>query len=374
MDFRPRMPLKVLIAPDKFKGTLTARAASRAMARGWRQARPYDQVKLLPITDGGDGFGEVMSQMMGAIAQRVSTCDAAHRPCKARWWWHSRSCTAIVETAEVIGLARLPVGRYHPFELDTQGLGRVIRAVQARGARRCLVGLGGSATNDAGFGLAHALGWKFTDVNERAIECWTDLTGVAGIRPPRTKVRFGELTVAVDVRNPLLGKRGATRVYGPQKGLKPSEFPLAEKCLERLTTVIERHQGKALAQIRGAGAAGGLGYGFAAFLGGRLESGFELFASEAGLAERLSDFDLVITGEGAMDRSTSMGKATGSIAAMCQRLGIPCIGLAGSIKRMTHKRLFTASAALTDLATVEEAKRDAAKCLQALARRVASQW
>ena len=368
------MPLKVLIAPDKFKGTLSARAAARAMARGWRQGRPHDEVEELPITDGGDGFGAVMSQLMGAVAQSISTCDAAHRPCKARWWWHARTGTAIIETAEVIGLAKLPAGRYHPFELDTRGLGRVIRAVHDRGARRCLVGLGGSATNDAGFGLAHALGWEFADINGRPIECWTNLTRVAGIRPPRAQIRFGELTVAVDVRNPLLGKHGATRVYGPQKGIVPSEFPVAEKCLQRLATVVEQHQGKALAQMRGAGAAGGLGYGFAAFLGGRLESGFELFASEAGLAERLSKFDLVVTGEGAMDRSTSMGKGTGSLAAMCQGAGIPCIGLAGAVKGTAQKRLFTLSAALTDMATLEEAKNHSAKWLQALARQVAAQW
>ncbi|HTL16575.1 MAG TPA: glycerate kinase [Patescibacteria group bacterium] len=368
------MPLKVLIAPDKFKGTLTAQAASGAMARGWRQARPQDKVELLPITDGGDGFGEMMSQLMGAVPQIVFTCDAAHRPCKARWWWHSRSRTAIIETAEVIGLAKLPVGRYHPFELDTCGLGRVIRAVRKRGACRCLVGLGGSATNDAGFGMARALGWKFADAGGRPIECWTDLPRVTEIRQPPSQIRFGELIVAVDVRNPLLGKRGATRVYGPQKGLTPSEFPVAEKCLGRLTKLVERHQSKAFARLSGAGAAGGLGYGFAAFLDGQLESGFELFASEAGLNERLRNFDLVITGEGAMDHSTSMGKGTGSIARMCRDLGIPCIGLAGVVKGAAHKRLFAVSAALTELATLEEAKNHAAKCLQALARQVATQW
>src|SRR6185369_6413412 len=148
------MPLEVLIVPDKFKGTLTAKAAADAMARGWRRGRPNDAIEVLPMSDGGDGFGEVISNSLGAVPRSLRTCDAAHRGCTARWWWEPKSKTAVIETARIIGLAMLPHDRYHPFDLDTYGLGKVMRAAADLGARRCLVGLGGSATNDGGFGLA----------------------------------------------------------------------------------------------------------------------------------------------------------------------------------------------------------------------------
>src|SRR3989442_31077 len=163
------MPSTVLIIPDKFKGTLTATEAAQAIARGWRTARPRDALDLLPLSDGGDGFGEVISGLLEARVQTANTVDAAHRPRAAKWWWVTRSRTAIIESAEVIGLALLPPKRFHPFQLDTFGLGAVLAAASARGARRCLMGLGGSATNDGGFGLARALGWEFLDSNVNAI-------------------------------------------------------------------------------------------------------------------------------------------------------------------------------------------------------------
>ena len=144
------MPLRILLIPDKFKGTLSAGAAARAIAKGWHKARRQDSLDLLPMTDGGDGFGEVMSVLLCARIQRLGTVDAAHRPCSARWWWEPRTKTAIIESAAIVGLAMLPPGRFHPFELDTFGLGAVLRAAAAKGARRCLMGIGGSATNDGG--------------------------------------------------------------------------------------------------------------------------------------------------------------------------------------------------------------------------------
>src|SRR6266850_644353 len=153
--------MKVLIIPDKFKGTLTAAQAASAIAAGWRRSRPDDKLDLLPMSDGGDGFGEVMSQLIGAGSQTTRTVDAAHKQCGAVWWWRAKTRSAIIESARVIGLAQLPAGKYHPFELDTQGLGNLLKAVAKKGARSCLVGVGGSATNDGGFGMARALGWQF---------------------------------------------------------------------------------------------------------------------------------------------------------------------------------------------------------------------
>jgi len=367
------MGLRVLIAPDKFKGTLTAAAAAEAMARGWQQARPNDRLELLPISDGGDGFGQVMSDLMGALPQEIETCDAAHRPCKARWWWQARSKSALIETAEVVGLAKLPGDRFHPFELDTYGLGKVVRAALDRGAKRCLVGLGGSATNDGGFGLAQALGWKFLTVEDKAIGRWTDLPAATHLTRPLRDCLFRELIAAVDVQNPLLGPSGATRIYGPQKGLKPADFRVAERCLARLAALVQKAESRDLADVPGAGAAGGLGFGFAAFLAGRLEPGFQLVSGEADLERRLRRADMVITGEGAIDGSTFMGKGAGCLARQCREMEVPCIGLAGAIgPGIGRKRLFTRIQAITELTSADEAKRKPAKWLQTLAKRVAA--
>jgi glycerate kinase len=367
------MPLRVLIIPDKFKGTLTASAAAAAIARGWRKVRPQDALDLLPLSDGGDGFGEVTSALLRARTLRVKTMDAAHRPCAAQWWWEPRTRTAIIESAAVIGLAMLPSGRFHPFALDTTGLGAALRAAARKGARRCLLGIGGSATNDAGFGLARAMGWQFLDRNDRPIEQWTNLHRLHRIRPPQRRRWFKQLIVATDVQNPLLGPRGATRIYGPQKGLRPPDFPLAERCLRRLARVASRQFGRDCARAPGAGAAGGLGFGLMTFLGADLRPGFDLFARQAALARRLRAADLVITGEGAIDRSTLMGKGVGQIARRCRKLSIPCIGLAGIVtaSRQTSTS-FASTHALTDLAPLPQAKAHPARWLECLARQVAT--
>ncbi len=367
------MRLRVLIVPDKFKGTLTAREAAEAVARGWRRARPADELALLPMGDGGDGFGGVMSALLGAVPQSIDTCDAAHRACRSQWWWEPRTKTAVIESAAVVGLAMLPPNRYHPFELDTYGLGTIVRAAADRGAGRCLVGLGGSATNDGGFGLARSLGWRFLNQHRKPIERWTELPTVVELRRPRRTRWFEHLQIAVDVQNPLLGPRGATRVYGPQKGLKPSEFPAAENCLRRLVALVQAPRGRALAGAPGAGAAGGLGFGFGMFLGGCLEPGFELFAREVGLERRFGQVDLVITGEGEMDRSTFMGKGAGRVARRCHDLGVPCIGLAGVIRpRIPREHRFTQMHALVELTTFREALSRPAHWLELLAQRVAA--
>jgi glycerate kinase len=364
------MPLRVLVVPDKFKGTLSAASAAESIAQGWRKARPKDTVELLPMSDGGDGFGPVLSELLGAEPQKLQTVDAAHRRRDATWWWDSKTKTAIVESANVIGLALLPPGRFHPFELDTFGLGEVLLAAQAKGAKELLVGIGGSATNDGGFGLAKALGWEFHDENGRLIERWTQLDELSEIRG--SSLQIAKLVVAVDVQNKLLGARGATRVYGLQKGLRGGDLTRAECCLRRLARVMKRHSGNDLARAPGAGAAGGLGFGLAAFLGARLRPGFELFARHAKLSERLRSADLVVTGEGAIDSSTAMGKGVGQIARRCRALGIPCVGLAGTaVNSQEVNRLFAGVHALTDLTTSTEARAKPALWLERLASQAA---
>ena len=380
------MPLKLLIIPDKFKGTLTAEAVAQAIASGWRKVRPTDKLELLPLSDGGDGFGEVIGRLLEAETCTIDTVDAAHRPCLAQWWWVQNTKTAIIESAKVIGLAQLPPGQFHPFQLDTFGMGAVLMEAKRKGAQRCLVGIGGSATNDAGFGMARALGWRFFDRKGNLIEQWSHLSSLTKLCPPRSRRLFRKLIVAVDVQNPLLGTRGATRIFGPQKGLKKTEFAEAEKNLRHLATVFAQSEISGtviptpnrlhpnLHAVPGAGAAGGLGFGFMAFLGAKLEPGFALFARLAKLDRRLRTTDLVITGEGMIDRSTVMGKGVGEIARRCRKLNVPCIALAGTVSPSPKLAgQFKTLHALTELTSEENAKARPSFWLKQLAARVASE-
>ena len=368
------MALKVLVVPDKFKGTLTARQAAEAIARGWRQTRPQDELQLVPMSDGGDGFGEVISALIGATPQTEKTVDAAHRPVETAWWWHEPSRTAVVESARVIGLAMLPPGKYHPFELDTHGLGEVLRAAVQLRAQRCLVGIGGSATNDGGFGVARALGWQFCNKHGENITRWTQLHDLSTIHPPEASRFFDELVVAVDVQNPLLGPDGCSRVYGPQKGL--TEFEFAERCLGQLATVLEKELHLTHAAKPGAGAAGGLGFGLMSFVGARLEAGIDIFARHANLSERINAAQLVITGEGALDAQTLMGKGVGEIANLCRERNVPCLGLAGVVSEPERaKNNFKATFAITPgLTDKQSALREPALWLERLASRAAADW
>jgi glycerate kinase len=325
------MALKVLIAPDKFKGTLPAPAVAEAIARGWRKVRPEDSLLFLPMSDGGEGFGEVLSRLLGAKVQMVQTVDAAHQPIIAQWWLERETRTAIIESATTIGLALLPAGKFHPFELDTFGLGAVLHAAANAGAKRCLLGIGGSATNDGGFGLARSLGWRFFNRRGKEIQRWTELAALARVESPKAPARFGELMVAVDVQNPLLGASGCTRVFGPQKGLRAGDFKMAEQCLARLAKVAEAQFGFKCAEEPGTGAAGGLGFGLRCFARAKLESGFEVFSRHADLVRRVKAAQLILTGEGRVDEQTFMGKGVGRLAGMCRDSGVPCIVFAGEI-------------------------------------------
>jgi glycerate kinase len=363
--------LRVLIVPDKFKGTLTAREAAHAVAAGWSKARPQDRLDLLPMSDGGDGFGEVLGRLLGARPRQLRTVDAAHRPIRAQWWLAGKSGTAIVESAKVNGLALLPSGKFHPFELDTFGLAAVLNAAWTRQPARLIVGAGGSATNDGGFGMARGLGWRFYDKNGCELDQWCKLEALARIGRPAQPMNVN-LTVAVDVKNVLLGDDGCSRVFGPQKGLRRQDLALSEKCLGRLAGVLKGQLGLDYANVPGAGAAGGLGFGLMSFAGARIESGFDVFACAAGLSERIAACDLVITGEGKIDRQTHMGKGVGRVARLSASLKVPCIALAGALgKPLRASRFLVKMGALTELTTDESAQQRPAFFLRLLAWKTA---
>ena len=372
------MPRRILIAPDKFKGTLTAMDAADAIARGWLRSRPMDAVTKVPVSDGGDGFGPVLANATGCLGRETETVDAASRPRTAPWWWSAGRSVAVVETAQVIGLALLPRGRFHPFELDTCGIGAVLQSAVDSGARECWVGIGGSATNDGGFGLARSMGWTFLDESGRPIERWTELTRLQAVRRPAVSRLDGcRLTVAVDVDNPLLGDLGCSRIYGPQKGLRTEDMGMAEAALGRLASVMAEHLGQDIAALPGSGAAGGLGFGLRAFLGARTESGFDMCATAVGLDARLEECDLVVTGEGSLDRQSLMGKGTGMLALRARAAGKPCIGLAGRVEALPKEDAgrspFSGTLAIVPgLATADESMERPAHWLEELAAMVAA--
>ena len=363
--------MNILICPDKFKGTLTAKKAAEAIARGWRKARPKDSLTLLPVSDGGDGFGAIMARMLNARPVKLKTVNAAREPIDSCWWWDSKSRTAIIESAAVIGLAMLPQGKFHPFGLDSFGLGATLLTAAKRGAKKVILGIGGSATNDAGFGLARALGWKFLDREGRELVDWVKLVQLANVLRPTGRPLIASIVVAVDVKNPLLGAKGCSRVYGPQKGLRPEDMPAAEAALRKLATVTQHQLGLGDPREPGGGAAGGLGYGLGVFAGARLTPGFDLVARYAGLNQLIHKTDLVITGEGALDRQTLMGKGVGEIAQLCRRAKKPCFGLAGFVEDPRQAaRLFTRTGALLDQTDKDSAMAEPAKWLTRLTEKM----
>ena len=372
--FFSAMPRRILIVPDKFKGSLTALEAAGAIARGWAAACPGDSLVLMPMSDGGDGFGPVMAEALGLEEQIVKGIDATGKARPTSWWLDSGAGQAVVETAQSNGLALLPKGQFHPFDLDTRGVGGLLLAAGQAGAAHCLTGIGGSATNDGGFGMARVLGWVFRDESGKSIEQWPGLDGLTEIESPASRA-WPSVTLASDVQNPLLGVDGATRVYGPQKGMRPEDFAKADACFGRLAKVAAETLGSDFSVTPGAGAAGGLGFGLMAFAGATIESGFEVFAEATDLVTKIGEADFVVTAEGAIDEQTLMGKGTGQVAALCRRLGKPCIGLAGQLELgkvevNPGKRLFWRLAAIVpDLATEQEAMANAAYHLERLAKR-----
>lgn len=365
--------MRVLIIPDKFKGTLAADRVARAIAAGWRKTRPRDHLELLPMSDGGDGFGAIIGGLLGATLRTRSTLDAAHRPCRARWHWAASRRTAIIETAQSNGLALLPRGQFHPFALDTAGVAELVRAALRAGAKTCLLGVGGSATNDGGFGLARALGWQFLDASGTEIERWTALDRLAVLaRPTENVLGSCRFVVATDVSNPLLGPKGASRIYGPQKGLRPGEMETAERCLGQLAKVVRSTLGFD-SRKPGCGAAGGLGFGLQAFLGAERRLGFDLFSELARLDQRVARADLVITGEGAVDRSSLMGKGVGELLELCKTHGCPAVVLGGRVDLgKSRPAALLEARSLVEIADEPTAHAQPARLLTRLAADIAS--
>ena len=327
--------MRILIANDKFKGSLPAEKAGFHIKNGLEMAFPRADFDLCPIADGGEGTALAMTTALAGEWTPCATQDAHGRPIEAGFGWVASSATAIMEMSAASGLAIVQDFKLNPLTASTLGTGILIKSALGKGARRILIGIGGSATNDAGLGVALSLGYKFKKTGQAFTPTLETVLEADQIEKPATLPLF-ELIVACDVDNPLLGPRGATRVYGPQKGV--TDFTWFEQRHEHLADLARRDLGIDPRDMPGAGAAGGLGFGLMAFLGGRLVSGFDMVASQVGLEARVAAADLVVTGEGRLDEQSLQGKGPVGVARLARRLGKRIVGVAGSVDDSTALR------------------------------------
>lgn len=326
--------LKIVAAPDKFRGSLSAAEAAKAMAIGARRADPSIRVIEIPMADGGEGTVEALVAATGGSFRSVRVKGPLGDPVEARFGLLGDGVTAALEMASASGLALIGRDRRDPWNASTRGTGELLIAAIEAGASRILLGIGGSATNDGGAGFAQALGYRLLDASGRDLPPGggaldrLDRIDSAGLDP---RIRGVVVQVACDVDNPLCGTRGASAIFGPQKGADPGMVGKLDRNLEYFTRIIERDLGVHEATRPGAGAAGGLGLGSIAFAGATLEPGVTLVARAVGLETAMKDADLVLTGEGAIDISSSGGKTAVGVARIAKASNVPVIGLAGAI-------------------------------------------
>ena len=320
--------MRILIANDKFKGSLAAEKAGFHIKNSLESVFPGAIIDICPIADGGEGTALAMTTALAGEWVRERTSDAHGRSIEAPFGWVASSATAILEMSAASGLAIVQDIELNPFKASTLGTGILLQSALRRGAKRILIGIGGSATNDGGLGVALALGYRFKRRGQDFAPTLETVLEADQIERP-TALPSCELIVACDVDNPLLGPRGATRVYGPQKGVR--DFTWFEQRLEHLADLTRRDLGGDPRDIPGAGAAGGLGFGLMAFLGGRLVSGFDMVAAQVGLEARVAAADLVVTGEGRLDEQSLRGKGPVGVARLARQLGKKIVGVAGSV-------------------------------------------
>ncbi|WP_432829612.1 glycerate kinase family protein [Dactylosporangium sp. CA-092794] len=370
--------MRVLVCPDKFAGTISAAAAAEAFAAGWRTEKPGDDLVLRPLSDGGPGFGEVLAAALpGAALIAVPTTDPLGRPVQGHVLVDG--ATAYVESAEACGLHLLAEEERDPAHTTTFGLGPLVLAAVEVGAREIVIGLGGSATNDGGAGLLAALGAAPLDDAGYALPYGgAALAGCASLGgAPR--LREATLVAATDVNNPLLGLHGATAVYGPQKGATREDVFTLDGALTRFAKVLETLPSAPpnLANLPGAGAAGGLGAAILA-LGGRVESGIGLVRRLTRLDAEIEASGLVVTGEGAFDEQSLRGKVVAGVATAARDAGVPCVVVAGRVdagRREAAAIGVTESHALVEhFGSVAEARARPADGLRELGQRLARQW
>lgn len=326
--------MRIVVAPDKFRGSLSAADAARFMAEGARRAAPLAEIIPIPMADGGEGTVEALVAATNGSIREARVRGPLGSPVIAQFGVVGDGKTAILEMASASGLTLIEPSHRDPASSSTYGTGELLRAALDAGVRRVILGIGGSATNDGGAGFAQALGYRLLDGEGNDIPPGGgSLNRLARIEAANADPRLTgiEISAACDVDNPLCGVRGASVIFGPQKGANPETISVLDRNLAHLAMIIERDLGKQVAELPGAGAAGGLGAGLVAFVGANLQPGVDLVAQAVGLEHAIRGADLVLTGEGAIDRSSAGGKTAMGVSRIARHLGVPAIGLAGTI-------------------------------------------
>lgn len=316
---------RILLAPDSFKGTLDAAQVCAIAREAILAIIPDASVRAIPMADGGEGITDCLVRLLGGEMVQVCVTGPRHTIVRAHYGMLP-SGAAVIEMAQAAGLPLMENAR-DPLHATTYGVGEMLLDARARGAKEILLGIGGSATNDMGLGMAAALGWQFWNADGKCVApIAANMRDIVRVLPPDHAFDL-PVTCACDVDNPLLGARGATAVYGRQKGVTADTHDLLERGLENLIGRID----PAIADIPGAGAAGGLGAGVIAFLHGRLVPGAQVVLDAARFDDLLKDTDLVITGEGRMDAQSVCGKVPCAVGLRCRAAGVPCAAVCGSL-------------------------------------------
>lgn len=321
--------MKIIIAPDSFKGTMSAREICRILSEEVKRICPGAEVICVPMSDGGEGMSENYVSLLGGELKTKEVTGPMGQPVAAGYGILPDG-TAVMEMASCAGLP-LMKGDLQPLQATTRGVGELMVHLAEQGSRKLLLGLGGSATNDCGIGMAEAVGYRFLDGEGARLAPYAwNLAKVERIAPPE-KLPALTITAACDVNNPLCGPRGAAAVFGPQKGLKPEQIGSHDAAMAHFAEVIRRELGRDVKNLPGAGAAGGLGAGMLAFLNAELKPGIELLLDSVGFDAMMENASLVITGEGRLDGQSVAGKVPVGVARRAKKAGIACVALCGCI-------------------------------------------
>lgn len=361
----------IIVAVDSFKGSMTSLEAGNAIKNGIKDIHPDWNITVYPVADGGEGTLEALTYHQSVTKRTCTVTGPLGNPVEASYLWYGRGSerTAVIEMAQAAGLPLVPAGKRNPLYTTTYGVGELIRDAIDQGCRKFIIGIGGSATNDAGIGMLQALGYYFYDKDGRDISFGakelakiTDI-GLEDVLHDLSKCHF---RIACDVKNPLVGEQGCSKVYGPQKGATVKDIEEMDRSMDRFADLVEQIAGcdrKGISpngdrNTPGAGAAGGLGYAFLMFLDGVLQPGIDIVLDEIRLEEAIAQADLVITGEGRMDAQTLMGKTPAGVAGLAKKYGKPVIAAAGcfgeDVIQCRRSGLFYDCVAVNDILSGQE--------------------
>lgn len=326
--------MKIVIAPQALKGSLSAAETGQAIAQGAREVFPEAELMVIPVADGGEGTTQALVDATGGRLLERSVTGPLGQPVRAFWGLMGDGATAVLEMAASSGLPLVPSELRDPRVATTRGVGELIRAALDEGCTRLIIGIGGSATNDGGAGMVQALGARLLDAQDNELQAGgAALAQLARIDLRQMDTHLANCTcdVACDVNNPLCGPSGASAVYGPQKGATPEMVLELDAALAHYARIIERDLGRAVRDVPGAGAAGGLGAGLLAFLHATLRPGAQIVLEAVHLEDQIRTADLVITAEGRLDSQTAYGKSVGAVAAMAKQYHLPVLAVAGGL-------------------------------------------